>query len=660
MAGPGKRLLYAATVFWSALLLLLLQPILTKAILPWFGGSAGVWVASMLFFQCVLLLGYVYAHVIARRLPLGVQAVAHAALLLVSLLWMPVSLSPSWKPVTGADPFWRILGLLATTAGLPYFLLSTTSPLIQSWFARTMRTEAPFRLFALSNLGSLVSLLSYPVVVEPLFSTRTQLVGWSVGYGLFVMLGVLSALVSRSGDPLPEMRLAFGARGLTWLGLAMCASVLWLAVANHLSQDVAAVPFLWILPLGLYLISFVLTFDSSRWYRPRLFRYLLPLAWGAITFGVSQQGYISIKLTIVMFAAALFLLCMFCHGELARLRPDSTELTGFYLTIAAGGALGGIFVGWVAPRAFDSFLELPIAVLGSVLLALWLVYGLPSKRVLRVGGAAAAATFVAAMLPDQSGRHQVRLRNFYGTLQVVDMGAADVAYRSLFNGTIQHGLEFISPDKARMATTYYGPASGVAIVLNGLRSGSMRLGVIGLGVGTMAAYGQPGDVFRFYEINPEVIRLSNVEFRYLSQSAAKVEIVPGDARLSLEREAPQGFDLLVVDAFSGDSIPVHLLTREAFALYWRHLRPKGALAIHVTNKHLDLAPVVRKLADVSGAKSALIINSKEDSRKIYASSWVIVTRNSGLAKFVEGLASPVRKDSAVWSDDYSNLLSLLQ
>jgi hypothetical protein len=656
----GKRLLYAATVFWSALLLLLVQPVLTKAILPWFGGSAGVWTTSMLFYQAVLLLGYAYAHLIARRFSLRTQGIVHIALLLASLALLPLHASAAWKPNTGDDPSARILGLLLATVGLPYFLLASTSPLIQSWFARTVPTEVPYRLFALSNLGSLISLLSYPVLVEPELSTRSQMISWSLGYSVFVALCCAAALISRAGDPFPETHFTFDSVFWTWLGLAACPSVLWLAIANHLSQDVAPVPFLWILPLSLYLLSFVLCFDREGWYRPRLFRWLLPLAWAAVTFGVAQRDMLSIKQGIIIFPGALFIICMFCHGELARLRPEADELTGYYLTISAGGALGGVFVGLLAPRMFNEYLELPLGLLGSMLLALWLLYRFPTKRVLRVGAATIIATAVAVLLPDTSPRHNVRLRNFYGILQVSELGAADAVYRSLFNGTIQHGAQFMMPDRSRIPTTYYGRASGVAIAINKLRDGPMRVGVIGLGTGTLAAFGQRGDVYRFYEINPAVIDIARVEFRYLRESAAKIEIVPSDARLSLEREPPESFDVLVVDAFSGDSIPVHLLTAEAFDLYFRHTKPTGALAIHVTNKHLDLAPVVSRVAVHAGARALLIHNSSDEMNKIHFSSWMIVTRNVELANQLQYLSSPIRKNVPLWTDDYSNLLRIVR
>jgi hypothetical protein len=655
------RLLYGITVFVSAVLLLLVQPILTKAILPWFGGSAGVWTSSMLFFQLLLLLGYLYAHILARRVPVRTQAIIHLGLLITSVLLLPVRPSAAWKPQSGNDPLPQILGLLLTTVGLPYFVLSTTSPLLQSWFAQRTKLVLPYRLFAISNLGSLVALLSYPAAMEPLLSTRWQLTAWSSAYVFFAVLCGTAAWQGLGIRTTEQVGESEHARVWMWLALAACPAVLWLAVANHLSQDVAPVPFLWVLPLSLYLLSFVLTFDHDRWYRPRFYKYALPISWIAVFLGVREAGFINIKYSVLIFASALFLCCMFCHGELARRKPHTGELTTYYLTIAAGGAIGGAFVGVAAPRVFNEYLELPLAILATMLLSLWLLYGFAFKRVARIGAVALAGTVAALVTRGTALGNAINLRNFYGTLQVSDAGEANARYRALFNGTIQHGVQFLSSGRSRQPTTYYGPDSGAAIALKYLRkAGAVRVGMVGLGVGTFAAYAEPGDVFRFYEINPEVIAIANSRFRYLRDSLGTTEIVPGDARLSLEREPPQQYNLLALDAFSGDSIPVHLLTREAFALYLRHLAPGGALAIHTTNKHLRLEPVVKKLADVYGARSYLIVNGRDDAEKVFSSSWVIVTKNQELGDRIGYLANTIHGDAAVWTDDYSNLLGVLR
>lgn len=654
------RLLYGITVFVSAVLLLLVQPMLTKAILPWFGGSAGVWTSSMLFFQVLLLLGYLYAHVLARRWPVRIQAIIHLGLLALTVVLLPIRPNAGWKPNASEDPLPRILGLLLTTVGLPYFVLATTSPLLQSWFAQRTTLVLPYRLFAISNLGSLVALLVYPAAVEPLLSTQWQLTTWSSAYVVFAILcGILAWQGLHVQKTEQVGRSERGTIG-TWLALAVCPSVLWLAVANHLSQDVAPVPFLWIVPLGLYLLSFVLTFDHERWYKPRFYKWALPLSWVAVFIGVRQAGYINIKYSVLIFASALFLCCMFCHGELAQRKPHTGELTTYYLTIAAGGAIGGAFVGGLAPRVFDEYLELPLAVLGIILLSLWLLYRLPVKRVVRIGAVALAGTAAAFVTRGSALDNARNLRNFYGTLQVNDAGEAGNRYRALFNGTIQHGVQFLAADRSRFPTTYYGPNSGAALALKAVRNGPIRVGIVGLGVGTFAAYAEPDDKFRFYEINPEVIDIANNMFRYLRECRGKAEVVAGDARLSLEREPRENYNLLAVDAFSGDSIPIHLLTREVFALYLRHLAPGGALAIHTTNKHLRLEPVVKKLADVYGARSYLIVNGRDDTNKVYSSSWVIVTKDRSVGEKIEYLSTPIKGNAAVWTDDYSNLLGVLR
>jgi hypothetical protein len=318
-------------------------------------------------------------------------------------------------------------------------------------------------------------------------------------------------------------------------------------------------------------------------------------------------------------------------------------------------------VGAAAPRAFNEFLELPIGLLACILLSLWLLYGFRTARVMRIAFVCVAGAIAALVTRTHNVERSVNIRNFYGTLRVSDTGAADTMIRALYNGTIKHGAQYLAPERSRIPTTYYGDASGLAIALSALRKGEpVRAGMIGLGVGTFATYARSGDVFRFYEINPDVIRLAEVEFRYLRESRGKVELAGGDARLSLEREPPQNYDLLAVDAFSGDSIPVHLITREAFALYFRHLKPGGALAIHVTNRHLDLAPVVKAIADTYGARSLLIHNSDEDARHIYESSWVIVTHNAGLADDLDLYESAIDGKPVLWTDDYSNLLSVLR
>ena len=649
-------MLHASAIFLSSALLFLCQPMMAKVILPWFGGSAGVWTACMLFFQVVLLLGYLYAYCITRYLSARPQAAVHIALLLASAAVLPVNPVNRWTASGAAHPVLSILGVLAATIGLPYLALSTTGPLMQTWYARESEARFPYRLFALSNLASLLALLAFPLSIEPLLPSRRQLTVWSISYLLFVLLAAGLAFRSRSHLHLEKQK-ADGPparRPVLWMSLAACASSLWLAVANHLSQEVAAIPFLWVLPLGLYLLSFILCFDRAGWYRPRLYRWILPAAW--ITIGLRlafPASIVGFKWELALFSAALFVCCMFCHGELARLKPEPRHgLTFFYLTIAAGGALGAVFVGLLAPRIFNSYLELPVSIVACVILGQALLYGYAPRYLVRLAVVAALA-FVAATRFSAPAGALLRQRNFYGTLRVIDSGTGVTAVRALYNGTILHGMQFLSSEQTRLPTTYYGPQSGAGLTLEKLRTSNRRAGVIGLGVGTLATYGHAGDYFRFYELNPAVTQAALTYFRFLNESAAETEIVAGDARLALEREPPQNFDMLVLDAFSGDSIPVHLLTIQAFEVYFRHLRPGGIVAVHVTNRYLDLAPVVEALAAALQKQVRMIHSGADPARGIYAADWSLVADNLDRPQTITSKPPP-------WTDDYSNLFRILK
>ncbi len=698
------KFLFASTIFSGSLLLFLIQPMMAQAILPWFGGAAGVWACVLFFFQAGLLAGYAYAWWSARHLTPRAQAVLHLALLAASLLLLPVAPRASWKPAGPDDAAGRIVILLAVSVGLPYFLLSANAPLVQVWFARRLKPAFPYRLYALSNLASLAALLLYPVAIEPLLPVSQQLRWWSAAYAAFaVMAGaaaVLGPLRSREpgaspssetpaeGGVLSRLPLAYtrgsetSARSLgsetnrsrdregavvnswpghettsaptrstrlLWFILAACPSVLWMATANTLSQSVAPIPFLWILPLSVYLLTLILCFDREGWYRPSLYRVALPAACVAMGWCAGDRGAgMDIWWTIGLFAVALFVCCMFCHGELARHKPGAELLSSFYLTMAAGGAAGGLFVGILAPLLFTGFLELPIGVTLCVLLALGLLYGVRSPRRLIRLGLLAAAGFVAAVKMDALfSQTQVRVRNFYGALRVIDKGGV----RILANGAIHHGAEFLAPDRERVPTTYYGRESGIGRALAGLPEAPRRIGVIGLGAGTLAAYARPGDDFRFYEINPADIELARTEFHFLADCRGSVEVVPGDGRLSLERETGAPFDLLAVDAFSGDAIPIHLLTAEAFRLYLSHLKPDGVLALHITNRYLDLAPEVLALAANAGLQARVIRNDPNSEDDVYEATWVVAHHGDGAR------AAPATR---VWTDDYSNLLGAMK
>jgi len=650
------KLLFASTIFSGSLLLFLIQPMMAKAILPWFGGAAGVWACVLFFFQAGLLAGYAYAWWSARHLTPRAQAVLHLALLAASLLVLPVAPRASWKPAGPDDAAGRIVMLLAVSVGLPYFLLSANAPLVQVWFARRLKPAFPYRLYALSNLASLAALLLYPVAVEPLMPVSLQLRWWSAAYGAFAVLAgaaaVLGPLARSEISPEAAKEASSGptrSTRLLWFILAACPSILWMATANTLSQSVAPIPFLWILPLSVYLLTLILCFDREGWYRPSLYRVALPAACVAMGWCAGDRGAgMDIRWTIGLFAAALFVCCMFCHGELARRKPGAELLSSFYLTMAAGGAAGGLFVGILAPLLFTGFLELPIGVTLCVLLALGLLYGVRSPRRLVRLALLAAAGFVAAVQMDALfSQTQMRVRNFYGALRVIDKGGV----RILANGAIHHGAEFLAPDRERVPTTYYGRESGIGRALASLPEAPRRIGVIGLGAGTLAAYARPGDDFRFYEINPADIELARSQFHFLADCRGSVEIVPGDGRLSLERETGAPFDLLAVDAFSGDAIPIHLLTAEAFGLYLSHLKPDGVLALHITNRYLDLAPEVLAQAANAGLQARVIRNDPNPEDDVYEATWVVAHRGDG--------ARPAAA-TRVWTDDYSNLLGAMK
>ncbi len=642
----------------------------------------------MLFFQLALLAGYGYAHVVVKRLTPKTAHWTHAGLLLISVLTLPVIPSTWWKPHDGSLPILRILVLLTVTVGAPYCLLASTSPLLQSWYARSRGSGIPYRFFALSNLGSMLALLSYPVVVEPRIPLRVQAWCWSAGYLVFAALcfalsrgfgrhlSVIPAEVEPTVD-LPQV--PSRSRFSIWLALAACPSALLLAVTNHITQNVAAIPFLWVLPLSLYLLSFILTFESTRWYHRRTFLGLFAVSIGGLGYAVAGQLNIrDLRVLLPLFLTGLFICCMVCHGELVRRKPDVRELTTFYLTVALGGALGGLFVAVLAPTLFPALIELPILLIATAGLVIGLAWGdRPTshdrKREFERAqfwpiwiGSIAAAVWLAGYLV-QEERHlfqaaHLLTRNFYGALRVTDDD--ELGIRELTHGTINHGEQYLDPDDRRQPITYYAPQTGIGRLMKSVRQrGPFRLGVIGLGTGTMAAFGRSGDAVRFYEINPLDVSIANSEFTYLRDSPAAHQIVVGDARLSLEREPDQHFDVLVVDAFSGDSIPVHLLTREAFQVYWRHLKPDGTLAVHTSNKYLNLAPPVALLAQESGREAHLIENKRDDATRTFSSDWILVGQNEGeryqWIKDAETVIA-VPPGLRVWTDDFSNLWQVLR
>ncbi|MCC7156083.1 MAG: fused MFS/spermidine synthase [Bryobacterales bacterium] len=675
----GLMWLFGLTIFLGAFLLFQVQPLVAKLILPWFGGTAAVWATCLAFFQTALLAGYLYSHGAVLRLTPRRQRGLHAILLAASLAFLPIGLSEAWKPAPADQPSLRILAALAASIGLPYLMLATTSPLMQAWIVQTRPGAVPYRFFALSNLGSMLALLSYPVLAEPELTLRQQRLAWSAAFAVFACLCMALAWRTRAASeapPPPVEDEETEDQPVAWVALAAAPSMLLVALTSYITQDVASIPFLWILPLSIYLLTFILSFDAPRWYwRPAFLAAVGPvlalvgyLVWSAGLHKPEAKGM------IVLLSASLFVLCMFCHGELARRRPHPRYLTRYYLMIALGGALGGAFVALLAPALFRSLYELPIALtLVAFLLvaAVWKLAPGPALSWSRIGLMVAFASFAGfsvRIARDFTSDTLAAARNFYGELRVKEYdeaGEDGERYRVLLHGLINHGEQFVRPSLHRKLAHYYCPDTGIGRLMEARGAdGPWRVGVLGLGAGALAAFGRAGDDYRFYEINPQVEVLARHQFTYLAETPAKVTIVEGDGRLSLEREPPQNFDVLLMDAFSGDAIPIHLLTLEAMRTYLRHLKPGGVLVVHITNQNVDLEPVMAAAAGELGLSGRLITTPGDDSTHCYKTRFALLTRNPHLfdAPAFRGAAHPLQAKPGVhtWTDDYSNLLRVLK
>jgi MFS family permease len=663
---------YAATIFLSSFLLFLVQPIIAKQILPWFGGSAGVWTTCLVFFQSVLLAGYAYAD-LTTRLGARRQALLHVGLLVVSLVCLPIIASSGWKPRGEEEPISRILLLLVATIGLPYFLLSTTTPLLQSWYWRRFRSAVPYRLFALSNFASLLALLGFPVLFEPVFDLRQLGWGWSLLFALFALLCAGTALMSMNGldsvekEAAPKPVTALPARDqLLWLALSAMGSVMLLAVTNHVTQNVSSVPFLWVLPLALYLITFILVFDHPRWY---LRTALLVALIGLLPAMAYYIPSLDLRVAAPLYMVGMFVACMVCHGELARLKPDPAHLTRFYLMMSLGGALGAVLVAVIAPLVLRGYFELGIA-----LVLLGALFALRVRGVAKWGALAVlGATIVLVVRGGDDYTRGIRVmeRDFYGVVRTADH-LSPVPYRSMYHGAIMHGGQLLGDSFRNTPADYFSPDSGYGRVFTSLREMNpkkpLNVGVIGLGAGVIAAWMKPGDALTFYEISPRVVDIARREFTYLADTPAKTELVMGDGRLSLEREPARGYDVLGIDAFSGDSIPMHLVTREAMALYVKHIKPDGVIVFQATNRYIDLLPVVKRLAAEFGLEALNVSDSPDadDGPEYWYSSTdqVIVTRNRRLLEWgrIAEAAEPIeeRRDLPVFTDAHHNLLRILK
>ncbi|MHC4887153.1 MAG: fused MFS/spermidine synthase [Planctomycetota bacterium] len=681
---------YGATILLGAFLLFSVQPLIARAILPWFGGTTGVWSTCMLFFQVLLLGGYAYAHGLNRWVGQRAQGVIHLLLLLASLLVLPIIPDPDLQPRAGDTPVLQILLVLLLTIGLPYLLVTATGPLLQAWFTHELPGRSPYRLFALSNLGSLFALVSYPTLFEPWLRQEAQAFTWSWGYGGFVLLCLLTAWRRTRNCDEVKQDVPMGSVPSTqpskpllvfWIALAAVPSTLLLAVTNQVCQEVAVVPFLWVIPLGLYLLTFILCFEFPGFYRrgivyPLLLVFMI-LATKCLYVGVR----ISIDYQLVGYFGVLFLACLCCHGELCVRKPHPRFLTLYYLCLAIGGAVGGIFVVLVAPLVFSSYAELHVGLIAALLLGT-VTFLQPFKR--RVTSSLPLTCLVACfclLLPALAGLliyqpHQRspgiwQERNFYGVLTVVPRSDPAGEVLVLKNGQILHGKQAVAPAKRRTKTSYYCEGSGVDLAIGEHPKRSqgrrLRVGAIGLGVGTLSAHVGKGEVIRFYEINPQVLEVADAHFSFMRDTEAAVETVLGDARIELQREADarqfQRFDVLAVDAFTSDAIPRHLLTEQAFRLYLKHLNADGVIAVHISNRFLDLKPILHRLAREVELTPLLLLHDAKGVPLGEANHWVLMTRNKAFlaSPKVRGAVSdwPSDLSDLLWTDDFGSLWQVL-
>ena len=683
---------YAITIFLGAFLLFQVQPLIGKFILPWFGGGSSVWTTCMLFFQWLLLGGYLYTHWTSVKPSPRAQATIHLFVLGLSALFLPIIPDIDWKPTPDHQPTLRILLLLAATVGAPYFVLATTGPLIQRWFNLSQPEGNPYRLYALSNIGSLLALVSYPFAFEPWLGRVHQAHAWSAGMVLFIFCCGWCAWKIRQADPGAEpppqpqghSRSAAHPAPITplqrslWITLPAAASLLLLASTNKICLDVASFPFLWILPLSLYLLSFIICFDRPNWYFRPVWISLLVLSFCAVILVMEEKLGDTIVQQLTVYSVVLFVGCMVCHGELFRLKPPPASLTGYYLMISVGGALGGLLAAVAAPLLLDGYYEFHVSLILVALLLLAVFFVDPNSPFHR--GRPRVAWTVLLTMPallawglsrdiGNSRANAIDLsRNFYGALTVIeyDRDLENGHHFLLRHGGITHGLQVVDSWASTEPTTYYTHDSGIGLAMRALPKESMRrIGVVGLGTGTMAAHGKAGDIMRIYEIDPAVVELARRRFTYLNDSEAELEIILGDARLSMEREPPQEYDILVVDAFSSDAIPVHLITREAFEIYWRHLKPDGVLAMHISNLHLKLEPVVSALAREFDYEAWQIANLTDDEDWwAYYSDWALITRNKAFLNHEAVwdnayLIDPPPAGFRLWTDDYSSIFAVM-
>lgn len=846
----GLAWLAAATILVSAFLLFQVQPVISKKILPWFGGSPAVWTTCVLFFQLVLLAGYGYSHWLIKYVKPKNQGIIHVALLIVALCTLLIGPRDWWKPLDGTLPALRILVLLTAVVGASYFVLSTTGPLVQAWFSQLYPGSSPYRLYALSNVGSLAALLTYPFLIETALKVDNQWGAWALGFVLFAgLVGMMAFVMYREARAVPSLAVAQGysptapdpeARAaapegviakpdspktiaerraaleasadapptmwlrLGWLSLAALASMGFLAITNHLCQDIAVVPFMWVIPLSLYLLSFIICFDNERWYVRKFFgpATILGILWLTAMLhystvdewmtwaqkpltaqrqkwadaaaqaeankeaaakkeaeakkeadtsrppdeptdakptsppaeppGVTAEKVEPLEFSYVMdkvfagigwvvkkldgpfqsifkpsfhlsfdvkcynfdehvvaistsYMLVLFLICMACHGELVKSKPAPQHLTMFYLCISAGGAVGGLFVALICPLIYKLHTELAITMMGGFLVGCVALGNdgrntwLKNREILQwimafvvVGGILLVAK---GTIPERDSRAIAVERNFYGTIFVTQMGDEESEGRGLYNGRIWHGFQYLDPARQLEPTTYYveGTGAAIAVMHHPRAAAGLKVGVIGLGTGSMAAHGKEGDKYYFYDIDPKVKKIAETHFTYLSKSPAKPEVILGDARICMERELAEDgsreYDVIVLDAFSSDAIPAHLLTDESFGLYEKHLRkdannnPSGVIAIHISNRYIDLEPVVAAITRKYGYQTVSVHKTEDGGAHDTSSDWVLVTKNEEFLNnpIVKAAGEPLKpKKEVLWTDQFTALFQILK
>ena len=700
----GRRVawLLAAAMGLSAFLVFQVQPLVAKAILPWFGGGASVWSVTLMFFQMGLLAGYAYAHLLVRAFQPRTQAIVHLSVLAVAFLALPI-VPPEWlRPSGGEDPTLRLVLVLAVTVGLPYMALSATAPLFQAWYTRLTGGTTPYRLYAISNAGSLLALISYPLVLEPAVGLRFQAWLWSGGYVLFLLLAGTTALplVRRRGltgsdqaavdDDDENAHLPSVTDRVLWVALPAVASSVLVSFTARMTTEVNPGPLLWIIPMSLYLVTFIIAFDRPSWYRRGFFLVALAVAMAGATFAIRRSLSLDIRWQVILLSTAVFAVGMSMHGELVRRRPHPRRLTAFYLSVALGGAVGGAFNVLIAPVIFDGLWETHLGVVVALLLAGGVAFrsrggwGRSAVRISAIvwlGVIAVLGWYLWDDVAADSNQVIAQERSFYGVLRVRESDGT----RELFHGATLHGMQFTDALGSTYSTSYYGQSSGVGLAFAehpkrrpGMPLGfgefdrSLRVGVVGLGTGSLLSHAAPGDSVLFYEVDRNVLDMASGYFTYLSDAASRgvaVDIVLGDARLVMERQleevgGSQVFDLLVIDAFSGDSVPTHLLTVEAFAVYRDHLAPGGLLAIHASNKFLDLGSVIAGAADYHEMATTLIVNSADPELGVNRSRWLLVSDDSVLAgspavQLAASVSQGSGRDPVIWTDDHSSLLEVL-